>query len=150
MHHEHERDTLAFTHQLYTETPRQLAFQATTVPLPGRNVATRIARQNLLNWLAVFPQEKCDLQPEVLESREFADYTRETVQFRSRPHSVIFGYFLSPKNVNSSTPNPTILCLAGHGRGVDDIVGIEEDGSMREGIRRLPERFRAPVFNARL
>ena len=30
MHYEHEKDTLAFTHQLYAETPRQLAFQATT------------------------------------------------------------------------------------------------------------------------
>ena len=28
MHHEQEKDTLAFTHQLYAETPRQLAFQA--------------------------------------------------------------------------------------------------------------------------
>ena len=31
MYHEHERDTLAFSRQLYTDTPRQLAFQATTL-----------------------------------------------------------------------------------------------------------------------
>ncbi len=129
MHHEHERDTLAFTHQLYAETPRQLAFQATTVA--EAEAWQHKLRATLTELVGGFPQEKCDLQPEVLESREFTDYTRETVQFRSRAHSVIFGYFLSPKNIKSSTPNPTILCLAGHGRGVDDIVGIAEDGSMR-------------------
>ena len=43
----------------------------------------------------------------------------------------VFGYLLTPKHLNGSAPNPAILCLAGHGRGVDDIVGIAEDGSMR-------------------
>ncbi|MDE0397609.1 MAG: prolyl oligopeptidase family serine peptidase [Candidatus Poribacteria bacterium] len=130
MHHEQERDTLAFTHQLYAETPRQLAFQATTV---AEAEAWQVElRAKLSELVGGFPQEKCDLQSEVMETREFPSYVRETVQFKSRPHSVIFGYFLSPKPPNSSAPNPTILCLAGHGRGVDDIVGIEEDGSMRE------------------
>ncbi len=129
MHHEQERDTLAFTHQLYTETPRQLAFQATTI---AEAEAWQVElRAKLRELVGGFPEDKCDLQPEVLETREFPSYIRETVQFKSRPHSVIFGYFLSPKHFNSSTLNPTILCLAGHGRGVDDIVGIEEDGSMR-------------------
>ena len=129
MYHEQERDTLAFTHQLYTETPRQLAFQATTV---AEAEAWQVElRAKLTELVGGFAQEKCDLQSEVLESREFPGYIRETVQFKSRQHSVIFGYFLSPKHLDSSTPNPTILCLAGHGRGVDDIIGIEEDGSMR-------------------
>ena len=129
MHHEQERDTLAFTHQLYAETPRQLAFQATTVD--AAEAWQVVLRAKLTELVGGFPQERCDLQPEVLETREFPSYIRETVQFKSRLHSVIFGYFLSPKHLNNSTPNPTILCLAGHGRGVDDIVGIEEDGSMR-------------------
>ncbi len=129
MHHEQERDTLAFTHQLYAETPRHLAFQAATV---AEAEAWQVElRAKLTELVGGFPQERCDLESEVLESREFPGYIRETVQFKSRPHSVIFGYFLSPKSPNSSTSNPTILCLAGHGRGVDDIVGIEEDGSMR-------------------
>ena len=44
----------------------------------------------------------------------------------------VYAYFLTPTHMDIPTPNATILCLAGHGRGVDDIVGIEEDGSMRE------------------
>ena len=129
MHHKHEKDTLAFTHQLYAEIPRQLAFQANTVA--EAEVWQHELRAKLTELVGEFPQEPCDLEPEVLERQEFPTYTRETVQFTSRPHSTVFGYFLSPKHLNGATPNAAILCLAGHGRGVDDIVGIEEDGSMR-------------------
>ena len=129
MHHEQERDTLAFSHQLYADTPRQLAFQAATVA--EAEAWQRELRAKLIELVGGFPQEPCDLEPEVLETHEFPTYFRETVQFKSRPHMGIFGYVLSPKPLNGSSPNPTILCLAGHGRGVDDIVGIEEDGRMR-------------------
>ena len=129
MHHEHERDTLAFSHQLYNTTPRQLAFQATTVS--EAEGWQRELRAKLVELVGGFPQEACNLEPEVLETHEFPTYFRETVQFKSRPHMTVFGYLLSPKHLNGYAPNPAILCLAGHGRGVDDIVGIEEDGSMR-------------------
>lgn len=129
MHHEQERDTLAFSHQLYADTPRQLAFQAATVA--EAEAWQRELRAKLIELVGGFPQESCDLEPEVLETHEFPTYFRETVQFKSRPHMGIFGYVLSPKPLNGSVPNPAILCLAGHGRGVDDIVGIEEDGTMR-------------------
>ena len=129
MHHEQERDTLAFSHQLYADTARQLAFQATTAA--EAEAWQHELRAKLIELVGGAPQETCDLQPEVLESHEFPTYFRETVQFKSRPHMTIFGYLLSPKHLNSSAPNPAILCLAGHGRGVDDIVGIEEDGTMR-------------------
>ena len=129
MHHEQERDTLAFSHQLYADTPRQLAFQAATVA--EAEAWQRELRAKLIELVGGFPQELCDLEPEVLETYEFPTYFRETVQFKSRPHMGIFGYVLSPKPLNGSAPNPGILCLAGHGRGVDDIVGIEEDGTMR-------------------
>ena len=129
MHHEQEKDTLAFSHQLYTDTPRQLAFQATSVA--EARAWQRELRAKLIELVGGFPQEACALEPEVLERVEFPTYFRETVQFKSRPHAAIFGYLLSPKPLNGSEPNPVILCLAGHGRGVDDIVGIEEDGTTR-------------------
>ncbi len=129
MYHEHERDTLAFSHQLYTNTPRHLAFQATT--LTEAKAWQHELRAKLIELVGGFPEESCDLESEVLESHEFPTYFRETVQFKSRPHMAVFGYLLTPKHLNGSAPNPAILCLAGHGRGVDDIVGIEEDGSMR-------------------
>ena len=129
MYHEQERDTLAFSHQLYTDTPRQLAFQATT--LTEAEAWQQELRAKLIELVGGFPMEACDLEPEVLESHEFPTYFRETVQFKSRPHMAVFGYLLSPKRSQGPGQNPAMLCLAGHGRGVDDIVGIAEDGSLR-------------------
>lgn len=129
MHHEQERDTLAFSHQLYADTPRQLAFQASNIA--EAEVWQRALRAKLIELVGGFPQETCDLEAEVLETYEFPTYFRATVQFKSRPHMAIYGYLLTPKHLKGSAPNPAILCLAGHGRGVDDIVGIEEDGKMR-------------------
>lgn len=127
MNHEQHLDTLAFSHALYDETPRQFAFQATT-----REEAERwqgALRRKLTELVGGFPQQSCILHPQVLASHEFDNYTRETVQFQSRQNMTVFGYLLLPKAFSS--PGPAMLCLAGHGRGVDDIVGIEEDGGMR-------------------
>ena len=130
MHHEQYRDTLAFSKLLYADTPRQLEFRATTVAEAAQWQAT--LRDKLIELIGEFPHESCDLHPQVLESHEFPNYIRKTVQFRSRPGMDIFGYLLFSKDFDGSAPRPAILCLAGHGRGVDDIVGIEEDGSMRD------------------
>lgn len=127
MNHEQHLDTLTFSHALYDETPRQFAFQATT-----RGEAERwqeALRCKLTELVGGFPQQSCILHPQVLASHEFDNYTRETVQFQSRQNMTVFGYLLLPKAFSS--PGPAVLCLAGHGRGVDDIVGIEEDGGMR-------------------
>ncbi len=132
MHHEPERDTLAFSHQLYADTPQQLAFQATSKA--EGEVWQRELRAKLIELVGGFPHEACDLEAEVLETHEFPTYLRETLQFKSRPHMSVFGYLLSPKRLNVSAPNPAILCLAGHGRGVDDIIGIEEDGTVRSAF----------------
>ena len=127
MNHEQHLDTLAFSHALYEETPRQFTFQATT-----REEAERwqgALRRKLTELVGGFPRHACTLHSQVLASHEFENYTRETIQFQSRPNMTVFGYLLLPKDF--SPPGPAMLCLAGHGRGVDDIVGIEEDGRMR-------------------
>jgi dienelactone hydrolase len=69
------------------------------------------------------------LQPRVTETREFPQYRRETVIFQSRPGVEVFAYFLAPKDLKPGAP--AVLCLPGHGTGVDSIVGIRPDGTMR-------------------
>src|SRR5262249_6597241 len=69
------------------------------------------------------------LQPETLEVRDFPGYTREKFVFESRPGLAVLGYLLTPKTVNA--PHPAIVCIPGHGRGVNDIVGIDEEGHDR-------------------
>ncbi|MCH8295582.1 acetylxylan esterase [Candidatus Poribacteria bacterium] len=120
-------DTLTFSHELYDQTPRAMAFQASTKTV-AEDWQVKL-RAKLIELLGGFPSEKCDLHPRVVETTEFPTYTRETILFQSRPNMTVFGYLLLPKKFE--TPGPAILCLHGHGRGVDDIVGIQEDGTMR-------------------
>ena len=61
--------------------------------------------------------------------RRFPQYSREQFVFESRPGVSVVGYLLMP--VNAAKPCPTVICIPGHGRGVDDIVGIDEHGSDR-------------------
>ncbi len=70
------------------------------------------------------------LEARVEESRDFPRYRRETLRMTSRPGLELFGYFLTPQD--APPRQPAILCLPGHGRGVDSIVGIAEDGSQRD------------------
>lgn len=74
--------------------------------------------------------ERVPLNPTVEETRDFGRYRRETIRFDSRPGLSVFGYFLVP--ADCPPRRPSILCLPGHGRGVDSIVGIAEDGGQRE------------------
>ena len=58
--------------------------------------------------------------------REFPAYRREKFVFESRPGVVVLGYLLTPHK--RAKPDPDVICVPGHGRGVDDIVGIDEYG----------------------
>ena len=56
--------------------------------------------------------------------------SREKILFQSRDNLTVFGYLLLPASRSGAVPG--VICLPGHGRGCDDIVGIAEDGSQRE------------------
>ena len=130
-------DTLDFSLASYARAERSLAFNAS-----GREEAEawqRKLRSRLLELVGGFPAEPCQLSPRVTETVQLPTYTRETVLFQSRPDSTVFGYFLTPKPFNG--PVPAVLCLHGHGRGVDDIVGIREDGAIRRRLGGYQKDF---------
>lgn len=133
-------DTLAFTHDIYAKNKPELAFDAEN--LTEAQAWQIKLRRKLIQLLGGFPKERCELKAEIVGTADFPAYTRQTVSFQSRknPDLSVFGYFLLPKSPNSVsipetlslTPLPVVICLPGHGRGVDDIVGINEDGSQRK------------------
>ena len=73
--------------------------------------------------------ERPPLEPVIEETRHLDGYRRETITFTTRPGLRAFGYFLIPDGCPPSSP--AVLCLPGHGRGVDSIVGLAPDGSQR-------------------
>ena len=85
-------------------------------------------RAKLIELMGGFP-ERVPLEAEVLESQDMGSYTRETLVFQTRRNLTAYGYLLLPKE--RVGPLPAMVCVPGHGRGVDDIVGIEADGTQR-------------------
>jgi dienelactone hydrolase len=87
-------------------------------------------RRRLAQLLGGFPSTRVPLNARVLEKRRFDGYVREKVIFQSRNDLSVFGYLLLPAKASKLIPG--IVCLPGHGRGCDDIVGIDENGIQRD------------------
>jgi hypothetical protein len=120
-------DPVAYTRELYASAPRQLRFQART---RGEAEAWQSRlRTKIVELLGGFPATRVDLRAATLDSREFPGYRREKILFDTRPGVSAIGYVLIPANARG--PLPTMICVPGHGRGVDDIVGIDEKGNDR-------------------
>ncbi len=121
-------DPVEWTLNRYRSAPLKLTFQAST-----RAKAEQWQRQlraKLTELLGGFP-ERTPLRAQTLDKRELTGYTREKIFFESRPGNGVILYLLLP--ANASAPHPTVICVPGHGRGVDDIVGIDEHGKDRSG-----------------
>ncbi|MCZ2146586.1 MAG: alpha/beta hydrolase family protein [Bryobacterales bacterium] len=120
-------DPVAWTLEQYKSAPLKLTFKA-----ENRKQAEawqKKLRARLLELLGDIPASRGPLNPQTLEKTDFPTYTREKFIFESRPGLWVLGYLLLPKN--KPAPHPAVICLPGHGRGVDDIVGIDDKGRPR-------------------
>ncbi len=88
---------------------------------------TRLALAETIGLQAV---EQPALQPQLLESVDKGDYTREKLLIQTGTDSVMPVYLLLPRN--APQPLPVVLAFHGHGYGVKDIVGLWEDGEERD------------------
>ena len=123
-------DPVAWTLQRYQEAPRRLKFQATSAK--QALVWQKKLRAKLTELLGGIPSGKgAPLDARIVETREFPGYLREKFLFTSRPGLAVLGYLLTPRQ--GKAPHPAVICLPGHGRGVDDIVGIDDKGRDRTG-----------------
>jgi dienelactone hydrolase len=120
-------DPVAYVRAQYAAAPRRLKFQARS--RAEADVWQKSLRAKVIELLGGFPAERSPLRPVVLETRTFAGYTREKIVFDSRPGVSVLAYVLVPSS--SKPPVATMICVPGHGRGVDDIVGIDERGQDR-------------------
>ena len=120
-------DPVAWGRKLHESAPLRMTFKAT-----NRRQAEdwqKKLRPKIVELIGGFPEKAATLQPQTLEVREFPSYTREKLVFQSRPGSWVLGYLLTPKS--GKAPHATVICMPGHGRGVDDIVGIDPQGKDR-------------------
>jgi dienelactone hydrolase len=120
-------DPVHFTDQLYEAAPLRMTFQAKTKKQAELWQAK--LRAKLIELIGGFPEKRSPLESQTLEVREFPGYRREKFVFQSRPGAWVLGYLLTPKSAKA--PHATVVCVPGHGRGVDDIVGIDDKGKDR-------------------
>jgi dienelactone hydrolase len=111
----------------YAAAPRRLRFAART--RADAEAWQKALRARLTELLGGFPASRGALRPATLETRAFPGYRREKIVFDSGPGVSVLAYVLLPDK--APRPAPTVICIPGHGRGVDDIVGIDEQGRDR-------------------
>lgn len=114
---------------LYRRRAALLAFRATSLA-EWRLWSARLTA-TLLDLLGGFDDPVCALEPQVLERREFNGYVREKVLYWTRPETPVPAWLLIPGDLKPGERRPALICLHGHGRGKDEIVGIAEDGTQR-------------------
>ena len=124
-----EFDPVAWTRDRWNSAPLQLSFKAKN--RADAEAWQRELRAKLVELVGGFPERGSAPHAELLESREFPSYRRDKMIMQTRPGVSQLMYVLTPKN--ATKPIPVVICVPGHGRGADDIVGIDEHGRDRSG-----------------
>lgn len=137
-------DPVAYTLDLYAAAPRQLRFQARS--RREAEAWQRTLRSKLTELVGGFPTARHPLRPITLESRTFPGYRREKIVFDSRPGVSVLAYLLLPEK--APRPAAVMICVPGHGRGVDDIVGIDDRGGERTDKAGYQHDFAIQVVEA--
>ena len=136
-----EFDSLQFCLSSYEQVKPSMSFSADNEA--SARAWQKQVRSKLVELLGGFPSHRVALRARVLEKKDMGGYTREKIIFQSRDNLSVFGYLLLPKN--RSRALPAVVCLPGHGRGVDDVVGIAEKGEQREGKSSYEKDFAIQV-----
>src|SRR5436190_11734558 len=120
-------DPVLFSRRLYESAPLRLTFRAQN--RKQADAWQKELRAKLIELLGPPPVSSESLNSQTLEVREFPGYRREKFIFESSLGLNVLGYLLTP--VNAKPPYAAVVCVPGHGRGVDDIIGVDENGSDR-------------------
>lgn len=120
-------DPVAWTRERWQAAPLRLTYSP-------RSAKETIAwqkklRAKLVELIGGFPSERVALHPLLLETRDFPGYRREKFVLTTRPGVSILVYQLTPRSAGAKSP--AVICIPGHGRGVDDIVGVDQEGRDR-------------------
>jgi dienelactone hydrolase len=137
-------DPVAYALDRAAAMPRQLGFQART--RAEAEAWQQHLRAKVTELLGGLPADGPPLRPVTLDTRAFSGYRRDKVVFDTAPGVSLLAYVLVP--VGTTAPAPTMICVPGHGRGVDDIVGIDEQGRDRTDKAGYQHDFAIQVVEA--
>jgi hypothetical protein len=138
-------DPVAWTLDRHKAAPLKMTFQAS-----GRKQGEawqKSFRAKLTELVGGFPAERRPLTPQTLEVREFPDFRREKFVIETRPGVMLLGELLTPKQGVIQQPYPVVVCVPGHGRGLDDISGINTDGELKTTDRNVHRDYALQVVS---
>jgi dienelactone hydrolase len=81
-------------------------------------------RAKVWEGLGLLPEQKCPLEPIIVDRTDMGDHWREKVLFQSEPDMTVPAYLLLPKDLQQGEKRAAILACHGHGNGKDDVCGI--------------------------
>jgi dienelactone hydrolase len=137
-------DPVAYARDLYAAAPRKLRFGSRS--RREAEAWQKTLRSKLAELVGGFPATRSPLRPITLEARVFDGYRREKLVFDSQPGISVLAYLLLPEKVRQ--PAAVMICVPGHGRGVDDIVGIDDTGNDRTDKAGYQHDFAIQVAEA--
>jgi dienelactone hydrolase len=120
-------DPIAYTLKLHDAAPLRMGFRA--ADRKQAEAWQKRLRPKVIELMGGFAETKSPLKAQTLEVKEYPGYRREKFVFESRPGLGVLGYLLTPSA--GKAPYAPVICIPGHGRGVDDLVGIDEKGQDR-------------------
>ncbi len=120
-------DAVLYTLKAHDAAPMRLAFRA--AERKQAEAWQKQLRPKIAELLGGFPAKAPPLRPQTLEVKDYPGYRREKFVFESRPGAGVLAYLLTPKS--GKAPHAAVVCIPGHGRGVEDIVGIDAQGRDR-------------------
>ncbi|MBA3945723.1 MAG: acetylxylan esterase [Herpetosiphonaceae bacterium] len=121
---------LPLYHHLYNDLPRRYAMPDGSDPAAWTQWRNDLRRQ-LRQRLNLLPASDAPFATQYAPTTQHSGYRRQYIEFASDEGSVVPAWLLIPDGI--TTPRPAVIALHGHGYGVDDIVGINPDGTDRTG-----------------
>jgi len=96
-------------------------------------------KERFIRSMGGFPAKKSDLNPRVIEEKVFDSYIRQRIVYTTDEELHVPAYLLIPKNVKGKLP--AIVACHGHGYGSREIVGLNPDGTEKEGDPGYQKNF---------
>lgn len=134
-------DPIAWTIDRHKTAPMKMAFKATT-----RKQAEnwqKSFRSKVVELIGGMPENRIPLAPQTLEVTDFPDYRRERFVMETRPGVMVLGVLLTPKT--GSQRFPIVVASPGHGRGLDDIIGVDSSGKVQSDDKNIYHDFALQV-----